>query len=218
VGHGGTRGGAPAAAIDEPLWLVIDDLHELRSSEALRQPKLLLMRSPAELRFVFLRRRDLRLGLPRLRLEGDLTEIRADDLCFSLDEARALFAAAGVPVADSALELLHERTEGWAAGLRMAALSLAGHPDPDGFAAQFSGSERSVAEYLLDVSDTELRVLRYLPTNLPAPEIASELFVSVNTIRTHTRHLYNKLDVHTRAQAVERARELGLLAPTPRSR
>ena len=68
------------------------------------------------------------------------------------------------------------------------------------------------------LSDTELRVLRYLPTNLPAPEIASELFVSVNTIRTHTRHMYNKLGVHTRAQAVQRARELGLLAPSPRGR
>ena len=68
------------------------------------------------------------------------------------------------------------------------------------------------------LSATELRVLRYLPTNLPVPEIASELFVSVNTIRTHTRHMYAKLDVHTRAKAVERARELGLLAPTPRSR
>jgi len=68
------------------------------------------------------------------------------------------------------------------------------------------------------LSATELRVLRYLPTNLPAPEIASEMFVSVNTIRTHTRHLYSKLDVHTRAQAVERARELGLLAPNPRRR
>jgi len=68
------------------------------------------------------------------------------------------------------------------------------------------------------LSTTELRVLRYLPTNLPAPEIASEMFVSVNTIRTHTRHLYSKLDVHTRAQAVERARELGLLAPNPRRR
>ncbi len=53
---------------------------------------------------------------------------------------------------------------------------------------------------------------------LPAPEIASEMFVSVNTIRTHTRHLYAKLGVHTRAKAVKRARELGLLAPTPRSR
>ena len=141
---------ADLTAIEDPLWLVLDDLHELRSSEGLRELKLLLMRSPAELRFVLVTRRDLRLGLPRLRLAGDVTEIRAQDLRFSMDEARALFEAAGVPVADSALELLHERTEGWAAGLRMAALSLARHPDHDGFAAEFSGSERSVAEYLLD--------------------------------------------------------------------
>jgi len=70
------------------------------------------------------------------------------------------------------------------------------------------------AEPLLEpLSESELRVLRYLPTNLPVPEIASELVVSANTIRTHTRHVYDKLDVH-RAEAVERARELGLLAPT----
>jgi LuxR family transcriptional regulator, maltose regulon positive regulatory protein len=75
------------------------------------------------------------------------------------------------------------------------------------------------AQPLLEpLSESELRVLRYLPTNLPAPEIASELVVSVNTIRTHTRHMYSKLDVHTRAQAVQRARELGLLAPIPRNR
>lgn len=59
-------------------------------------------------------------------------------------------------------------------------------------------------------------MLRYLPTNLPAPEIAAELFVSLNTISTHMRHLYAKLGVHTRANAVERGRELGLLAPSSR--
>ena len=75
------------------------------------------------------------------------------------------------------------------------------------------------AEPLQDpLSASELRVLRYLPTNLQAPEIAGELFVSVNTIRTHMRHVYSKLDVHTRAEAVERARALGLLAPGGRSR
>src|SRR3984957_9662878 len=63
---------------------------------------------------------------------------------------RELFAAAGVELADPAVVMLHERTEGWAAGLRLAALSLAGHTDPSGFAAEFSGSERTVAEYLLD--------------------------------------------------------------------
>ena len=128
---------------------MIDDLQELRSAEALRQLELLVMRAPAGLRFVLATRRDLRLGLHRLRLEGELTEIRAADLRFTLEEARVLFAAAGIPLSDSALARLYDRTEGWAAGLRLAALSLAGNGDPDRFAAEFSGSERTVAEYLL---------------------------------------------------------------------
>ncbi len=137
------------AGLAERLWLVIDDLHELNPPEALRQLELLIMRAPADLRFVLLTRHELRLGLHRLRLSGELTEIRAADLRFSLAEARALLDAAGVPLSGSALTTLHDRTEGWAAGLRLAALSLAGHPDPERFAAEFGGSERTVAEYLL---------------------------------------------------------------------
>ncbi|HLX48532.1 MAG TPA: hypothetical protein VKS82_09375, partial [Streptosporangiaceae bacterium] len=124
-------------------------MHELRPGEALRQLELLVMRAPARLRFVLATRHDLRLGLHRLRLEGELTEIRAADLRFTRDEASALFRAAGVELSGSALARLYDRTEGWAAGLRLAALSLAGHPDPDQFAAEFSGSERTVAGYLL---------------------------------------------------------------------
>src|SRR2546430_7292777 len=137
------------APLQDRLWLVLDDVHELGSAEALRQLELLLMRAPPELRFALATRHDLRLGLHRLRLEGELTEIRAADLRFTLDEARVLFGAAGLELHESALTLLHARTEGWAAGLRLAALSLAGHPDPERFAAEFSGSERTVAEYLL---------------------------------------------------------------------
>ena len=65
------------------------------------------------------------------------------------------------------------------------------------------------------LSDSEIRVLRYLPTNLSAPQIASELHVSHNTVRTHMRHLYAKLGTHRRFEAVERGRALGLLAPSP---
>jgi LuxR family maltose regulon positive regulatory protein len=65
------------------------------------------------------------------------------------------------------------------------------------------------------LSDSEIRVLRYLPTNLTGPEIAGELYVSYNTVSTHLRHLYAKLGTHTRAEAVARARALGLLAPSP---
>jgi LuxR family transcriptional regulator, maltose regulon positive regulatory protein len=137
------------APLQDRLWLVLDDVHELGSAEARPQLELLLMRGPPELRFVLVTRHDLRLGLHRLRLEGELTEIRAAHLRFSLAEARELFAAAGVELPGAVLGVLYERTEGWAAGLRLAALSLAGHPDPARFAAEFSGSERTVADYLL---------------------------------------------------------------------
>ena len=136
-------------SLRDQIWLVVDDVHELGSAEALRQLELLVMRAPPELRFVLVTRHDLRLGLHRLRVEGKLTEIRAANLRFTLDEARTLFGAAGVELTESALTSLHARTEGWAAGLRLAALSLARHPDPERFAAEFSGSERTVAEYLL---------------------------------------------------------------------
>ncbi len=137
------------ASLQDRVWLVIDDLHELGTAEALRQLELLIMRAPSALRFVLVARHDLRLGLHRLRLAGELTEIRTADLRFSRTDARTLLDAAGVPLSDSALALLYDRTEGWAAGLRLAALSLAGHPDPERFAAEFGGSERTVAEYLL---------------------------------------------------------------------
>src|SRR5690349_5637842 len=137
------------APLDEPVWLVIDDAHELGSDEARRQLELLVMRGPPELRMVLAGRHDVRLGLHRLRLEGELTELRAADLRFTVAEARELLAAAGVDLPEPALGMLYERTEGWAAGLRLAALSLAGHEDPERFAAEFSGSERTVAEYLL---------------------------------------------------------------------
>ena len=137
------------APLDERIWLVIDDVHELGSAETLRQLELLIMRAPPQLRFVLATRHDVRLGLHRLRLEGELTEIRAPDLKFTLAEAGELFTAAGVELPAPTVALLLERTEGWAAGLRLAALSLAGHPDPARFAAEFSGNERMVAEYLL---------------------------------------------------------------------
>ncbi len=75
--------------------------------------------------------------------------MRASDLRFTLDETRDFLAAAGITLSGESLARLDARAEGWAAGLRLAALSLAGHPDPDGFVTEFSGSERTVAEYLL---------------------------------------------------------------------
>jgi len=148
------------APLDDPLWLVVDDAHEL-GPETLRQLELLIMRAPPGLRFVLATRHDVRLGLHRLRLEGGLAEIREPDLRFTVVEARELFAAAGVDLSEVAP--LVERTEGWAAGLRLAALSLAGHPDPGRLAAEFSGTERTVADYLLaEVLDRQDEKVRRL--------------------------------------------------------
>ena len=88
------------------------------------------------------------LGLHRYRLAGELNEVRAADLRFTFDEARELLATAGITLSERSPRA-SRRTEGWAAGLRLAALSLAGHPDPERFVAEFSGSERTVADYLL---------------------------------------------------------------------
>jgi LuxR family maltose regulon positive regulatory protein len=149
------------APLRDRVYLVIDDLHELGPAEVRQQLELVMMRAPVELRFVLATRHDVRLGLHRLRLEGDLAEIRDPDLRFTVAEAEELFDAAGVKLTDPAL--LVERTEGWAAGLRLAALSLAGHPDPRRFAEEFSGTERTVAEYLLaEVLDRQPEPVRRL--------------------------------------------------------
>jgi len=131
------------------MVLVIDDLHELVSADALTQLTRLLTSLPPHVHAVLATRHDLRLRLHQLRLAGELAEIRAADLRFSERETRELLAASGIALSEAGVALLHQRTEGWAAGLRLAVISLAGHPDPERFVAEFSGSDRTVAEYLI---------------------------------------------------------------------
>jgi len=148
------------------VTLVVDDLHELNSPEALAQLTRLLTSLPPQVHAILTTRHDVRLGLHQLRLVGELAEIRAADLRFSEDETRELLDASGIALSEAGVALLHQRTEGWAAGLRLAAISLAGHPDPERFVTEFSGSDRTVTEYLLaemlerqppDVQDLLLR-------------------------------------------------------------
>ena len=129
--------------------LVIDDLHELSGPEAAGQFTALLTRLPPAVRAIVATRRDLPLRLHKLRLAGGLAEIRAAELRFTEEETRRLLAKAGISVPGHVAAMLHQRTEGWAAGLRLAVLSLVGHPDPETFIAEFSGSDRTVAEYLM---------------------------------------------------------------------
>jgi LuxR family transcriptional regulator, maltose regulon positive regulatory protein len=132
-----------------PGVLVIDDLHELKSTEAQTQLEQFVTSLPAQLRVVLLTRAPMGLRLLGLRLSGGLTELRAVDLRFSIEETRELFDAAAVALSDAGVAVLRERSEGWVGGLRLAAAQLATHSDPERFAREFSGGERTVAAYLL---------------------------------------------------------------------
>jgi LuxR family maltose regulon positive regulatory protein len=136
---------------DQPghLVLVIDDLHELNSPDARAQLTRLLTNLPPGVHAILTTRHDLPLRLHRLRLAGELAEIRGADLRFTERETRELLEASGITLSQAGAALLHQRTEGWAAGLRLAAISLTDHPDPERFVAEFSGSDRTVSEYLI---------------------------------------------------------------------
>jgi LuxR family maltose regulon positive regulatory protein len=132
-----------------PVVLVLDNLHEI-TSPAVHESLLRLVRRPPEgLRFVTTTRRDPPWPLQRLRLAGVLAEIRAADLAFQIDEAVELFAQLRIGLDHSHLSRLVERTEGWAAGLRLAALQIEGAEDPAAFVDAFSGDDHAVAAYLL---------------------------------------------------------------------
>ncbi|HEY1666619.1 MAG TPA: AAA family ATPase, partial [Trebonia sp.] len=143
------RARAELAEHGDRTFLVIDDLHELTSQEALTQLTRLLETLPPHVHAILATRRSLPLRLHKLRLAGDLAEIRTGDLRFTHRETREFLAASGIALSEAGAAKLHQRTEGWAAGLRLAAISLAGSPDPERFVAEFSGSNRIVAEYLL---------------------------------------------------------------------
>ena len=133
---------------DDPIVIVIDDAHEL-AQDALAHVAKFIADLPAHAHVVLASRHDLRLGAHQLRLAGEVAEIRAKNLEFTESESRELLARSGITLSGEALRTLQQRTEGWAAGLRLAVLSLAVDSDPEEFVAQFSGSNRVVADYLM---------------------------------------------------------------------
>jgi LuxR family maltose regulon positive regulatory protein len=140
---------AEVAALDRPVWLVLDDVHLLRREAALASIGLLIRRSPDVLRLVLASRAEPKVGLPRLRVDGQLREVSAKDLAFTLDETATFLQLQGLELPRSPLELLHRRTEGWIAGLRIAAMALAADPDPGELVESFSGSDHALADYFL---------------------------------------------------------------------
>jgi LuxR family maltose regulon positive regulatory protein len=155
----GSLEGLAAALINElaaepgrdEVLLVLDDYHLIDSGPVHESVAFLLEHLPPGLAVVVSGRADPPLPLARLRARGHLAELRSADLRFTPEEAAALLAwAAGPGLPDAAVTALVARTEGWAAGLQLAGLSLRGHADPAGFVAAFSGSHRYVLDYLAD--------------------------------------------------------------------
>ena len=136
--------------LDRPVVLILDDLHEAAGPEVTGQLRFLLQHAPSQLRLVVASRADPPLALHRLRVAGQLTEVREADLAFSLEETAVLLTGHGVELSGAELETLWRRTEGWAAGLRLAALSLREHPQPGRFVADLAGDDRAIAGYLVE--------------------------------------------------------------------
>ncbi|SDI17287.1 LuxR family transcriptional regulator, maltose regulon positive regulatory protein [Rhodococcus triatomae] len=132
------------------VHLVIDDAHLLAGLDVLSGLETYLRHQPAHVRTVISGRFEPPLALQRLRLDGRLFEVTADDLALSPDEASAILGQHGVRLDSRELAALMERTEGWAAGIRLAGMSLAGHADHASFIDDFRGDRRPVADYLIE--------------------------------------------------------------------
>jgi LuxR family maltose regulon positive regulatory protein len=141
---------AALAAQDPPVTLVLDDLHLVTEPKILSGLDFVLRNVGSGLRLVAASRMDPPLPLHRYRLTGQLAEIRAGDLAFSSAEAGLLLAKHGCALTAGSLESLTRRTEGWAAGLRLAAISLSTDPDPDTFVQGLADQDSTLTGYLVD--------------------------------------------------------------------
>jgi LuxR family maltose regulon positive regulatory protein len=139
------------SAEPDGIVLILDDYHVIDTEQVHASIRFLLEHRPAGLHVVMASRTEPPLPLARLRVRDQLTELRGPELRFTVDETAALLRdALGLGVHDDAVATLASRTEGWAAGLQLAGLSLRHHPDAAGFVATFSGSHRYVLDYLTE--------------------------------------------------------------------
>ncbi len=134
-----------------PLILVLDDFHMIQSQPVLGMVTLLVERMPPQMRLIMISRTDPPLPLARWRARGQMEEVRASHLRLTKDEiALFLNSVMQLPLSDNDIGALEARTEGWVAGLQLAALSMQGRPDVHDFVAAFTGSHHYIMDYLLE--------------------------------------------------------------------
>lgn len=137
-------------ALPERSILVLDDYHLLEEPRLGKATTFLVEHLPTRLSLVIATREDPPLPLPRIRAGGRLNELRVRDLRFTRTEARAFFEALELKLTEEEIDALEGRTEGWAAGLQLAAISLQGEDNREAFIRSFTGSHRFVLDYLLE--------------------------------------------------------------------
>lgn len=139
------------ASISDEFFFVLDDYHVIGSQPVHDAVNFLLENTPPQFNFVIATREDPPLSLSRLRAQGQLIEMRAADLRFTLSEAaKFLNQVMGLHLTEDEVAALEKRTEGWIAGLQLAAISLQGHADASGLIRSFTGSNRLVLDYLIE--------------------------------------------------------------------
>ncbi len=169
------------AELRSPVVLVLDEIHELTNPRATAAIDFLVRHAPAQLRIVLAGRADPPLPIERLRASGALTELRIAELAFDRAETAELCGRLELALSDTEIDSLWARTEGWPAAVRLAALSLRGHPEPARFLAEFAGTDRAVADYLIAEvlarlpQDTREFMLHTCLVDAVSPELADAL-------------------------------------------
>ena len=204
TGHDFLLGLAAAlAGHDPPLVLVLDDLHLVADPSTLTGLGYVLRNARSGLHLLVASRMDPLLPLYQYRLTGDLTEIRASDLAFSVPEAALLMEQHGVTLPAAALESVHKRNEGWPVGLRMAAITLGAHPDPERFVQNLVTDDAPVTSYLVE------EVLNAQPRGI------RDLLLRTSILNTVNADIAADLagDDSAASSLSELAREIGFVQP-----
>ncbi len=181
---------AALATQDPPVVLVLDDLHLLTAAGPLEGLAYVLRHARPGLRLIAASRMDPLLPLHLYRLAGELTEIRAADLAFTAEEAASLMGQHAITLPTGSLEWLTERTEGWAAGLRLAAISLGACDDPERFLTEFAADDGLVTSYLVE------EVL-----NSQSPEVR-DMLLSTSILKRVNADIASELAGHEQAAGI----------------
>ncbi|TQF74918.1 LuxR family transcriptional regulator [Rhodococcus spelaei] len=184
-------------ALSEPIWMVLDDAHLLHDPETLDELGTFLRWAPTTLRTIVAGRYEPPIALHRLRLEGRVRDFSIHELAFTEEESSILFSEHGLALDSEDHTRIHACTQGWAAGLRLAAISLAQHPDPSAMIADFTGDSRMVADYLVnEVLDSLADEQRNFVVETSIPDtFTAEL----------AEQLTGKVNAHRQIEALERA-------------